>query len=80
MTPAEQLDWALQAGANRFLDSFFYVMKDQSQGGRTPGLTLASKETAKQFFEHTNRGYWQTLAQADPREAQSQVQQFKAVS
>lgn len=79
-TPAEDLDFALKAGGDRFWESFQYIMRDQSQGGRTPGLSLPPRPQTKAFFDNTNPAYWQTLARIDPREAQSQIQQYKAVS
>lgn len=79
MTPAEELDMYLKEGGRVFWENFRMIMRDQSQGGRTPGLSLPSKQTTRQFYENTDPNYWQTLRTVDPKEAQSQIQQWKQV-
>lgn len=75
-SPAAQLDELVQAGADRFAETFFATMKFMSQGGRTPGLKLPDKEKIKAFYSNTNDAYWQQLNAVDPAGAQSQLDQW----
>lgn len=77
-TPAEQLDWLVQQGADRFVETFLKTMQYMSEGGRTPGLVIPSKQELQKFYKNTTDAYWQTLAQADPQGAQDQIAQWKA--
>lgn len=77
-TPAEQTDYLIQAGADRFVETFLSNMKFMAQGGRTPGLTLPSKEELRAFYTNTTDEYWAALKATDPKGAESQLQQWKA--
>ena len=77
-TPAEQLDYLVQQGADRFVETFLSTMRYMSQGGRTPGLTLPSKEELLALYSQTNDTYWQNLQATDPEGAKSQIKQWKA--
>lgn len=70
----------VETGANRFADTFMSVFAYMAQGGRTPGITIPSREELRKIYESTNEQYWQTLHQTDPQEAQSQLEQFQQVS
>ncbi len=75
-TPAEKHDWLVQQGAERYVDVFLMVMKHMAQGGRTPGITVPSRQELLDFYHKTTPAYWQALATQAPEEAQSQVEQF----
>lgn len=79
-TPADQFDMLVKAGAERFVATFETVFAYMAQGGRTPGITVPSKAELLKIYESTTEQYWKTLHQADPAEAQSQLEQFTQVS
>ena len=66
----------VKAASERYVETYLTLMKALAAGGRTPGLTLPSPETLRQFFAQTTPEYWQQLP---PDEAQSQLRQWKQV-
>lgn len=79
MTPAEQHDALVKAGAERYIETYLGLMAHMAEGGRTPGITVPSKADLRTLFENTTPAYWQQLSQQNPQEAQSQLSQWQEV-
>lgn len=77
-TPAQMHDRLVDLGANRFVDTYLRLMKDQSAGGRLPGVKIPTKQELLDFYRNeTTPEYWQNLAVQDPAEAETQLSQWQ---
>ncbi len=77
LTPADRHSRLVEIASERFMHTFVNVFVWYCQGGQVPGLEAVDERTLRRFFEQeTNPQYWVALAQADPQEAYTQLQQW----
>ncbi len=80
MSPAERHDWLVKQGAERYAETFAALMKNQSEGGRTPGITVPTKAELLAIFAKMTPQAWAAIAHQNPDEARSMLSQYRQVA
>ena len=76
-TLADEIEEDAQFGADVWQEALADNLALLLEKGRVPGIVAPSKAELRKFFAETDAGYWLSIAQLDPAEASSQIEQWR---